>query len=198
MSMLSSMDKPMMLFLKDGSIFKAKGKGYFTTKFFLVSKIDNTKKCITLMLLKPCSSCTDITVLMPTNQYITITIECFCGYQSISNICVRKCNHLPIKIKDCICGPFSILPKNDESIIWQSNLHAEQYGTLNLYIGKGGYVPLSLRFYFNDQRECETHQLFGKKIYNFSIIDCSRIKLFKSSIYSKLKFRVSLKLNCRV
>lgn len=94
------------------------------------------------MHLRPCSLCCDKTVLIPMDKYITIDMSCLCGYQSIPNICIRECNHPRIEIKDCICGPFTILPGNDETVLWQSNLAAEQYGSINLFIKKG---PLKIK-----------------------------------------------------
>lgn len=180
----------MMLFLKNGSLLKAnssKSKYHFTTEFFLITQINVTKNCLTLMLLKPCSLCRDANIMMPVDEFITIDLSCICGYQSIPNICIMKCNHQPIHIKDCICGPFAILPDNDESILWQSNLSAEQYTTINLYIGKGVEVPLKLRIYFNGQSDYETYQLVGEKSYKFSVIDCSQIKILRSTTNTKAK-----------
>lgn len=190
LSTIDCLDNPMMLYLKDGSLLKAssfKSKRHFTTEFFLVTQINDTKNCLTLMLLKPCSLCSDASVLMPSDEFITIDMSCLCGYQSIPNICIRKCNHPPIRIKDCICGPFAILPGNDESTIWQSNLPAEQYGTINLHIGKGEKVPLKLKIYFNNQMDYEIYQLTDKKSYKFSVTDCSRIKILRSNPNIKAK-----------
>src|SRR5699024_5954799 len=110
---IECLDRPVMLFLKDGSSFKAssfKGEQHFTTEFFLVTQKSTIKNCLTLMLLKPCSLCCDATVLMPVDEFITIDISCFCGYQSIPDICIKECHHPSIRIKDSICGPFTILP----------------------------------------------------------------------------------------
>lgn len=193
MSMFSTidcLDNPMMFFLKDGSLFKAisfKSKRHFTTEFFLITKINTTKNCLTLMLLRPCTLCCDKMVLMPMDEFITIDMSCFCGYQSIPNVCVRECHHPPIQITDCVCGPFTMMFGVDETVLWQSNLLAEQCGTINLYIRKGEKVPLKIRIYFNDQRNYETYQLIDEKSYKFSVTDCSRIIILRSNTDTQAK-----------
>lgn len=193
MSMISTidcLDHPVMLFLKGGSLFKAssfKSKYHFTTQFFLITQINNTKNCLTLILLRPCNVCCDQTVFIPGDEFITIDMSCFCGYQSIPDTCVRECNHPPIRIEDCICGPFTIFPGNDETILWQSNLMAEQYGSINLCIKKGREDNLKLRIYFNDPEEYETYQLINRKSYNFFVTGCSVIKIVRSNIETKVQ-----------
>lgn len=194
---IDCLDHPMMLFLKDGSLFKAnsfKSKRHFTTEFFLITKINTTKNCLTLMLLRPCTLCCDKMVLMPMDEFITIDMSCFCGYQSILNACVRACNHPPIQITDCVCGSFTMLPGVGETVLWQSNLLAEQYGSVNLCIKEGKETPLKLKIYFNNEREYKTVQLIDQKPYNFSIADCSLIKVLRSNIETKVQGLFEIKL----
>lgn len=197
LSTIDCLDHPGIFYLKDGSLFKAnsfKSKRHFTTEFFLITKINATKNCLTLMLLRPCTLCCDKMVLVPMNEFITIDMSCLCGYQSIPNMCIRECNHLPIQITDCVCGPFTMLPGVDETVLWQSNLLAEQYGSINLCIKKGRETSLKLRIYFNNQRDYKTFQLIDQKLYNFSVTDCSLIKVLRSDIETKVQGIFEIKL----
>lgn len=200
MSIFSTIDclgNPIMLSLNDGSLFKAnsfKSKRHFTTEFFLITKINTTKNCLTLMLLRPCTLCCDKMVLVPMDEFITIDMSCFCGYQFIPNVCIRECNHPPIQITDCVCGPFTMLPGVDETVLWQSNLLAEQYGSVNLCIKQGKGTPLKLRIYFNNQRDYKTFQIIDEKSYKFSVTDCSRIEVFRSNIETKVQGVFEIKL----
>lgn len=197
LSTIDCLDHPGIFYLKDGSLFKAnsfKSKRHFTTEFFLITKINATKNCLTLMLLRPCTLCCDKMVLVPMNEFITIDTSCLCGYQSIPNMCIRECNHPPIQITDCVCGPFTMLPGVDETVLWQSNLLAEQYGSVNLCIKKGKETSLKLRIYFNNQRDYKTFQLIDQKLYNFSVTDCSLIKVLRSDIETKVQGIFEIKL----
>lgn len=187
-SMIDRLDQPMVFMLKDGGLFKVNSfKSHFTTEFFLITQVNDSENCVTLMLLRPCNLCCDQTVLMPMDECITIDMSCFCGYQPISNVCIRACNHPPIRLKDCICGRFTMLPENDGVVLWQSNLVAEQSGSINLYIEKGKEEPLTLRLYFNDSNEYKVYQLMGKASYKFSLTNCSFIKIVKADKMAKVQ-----------
>jgi hypothetical protein len=184
------MNSPVVLYLDDGSIFKAnsfKSKRHFSTQFFLITKVNKTKNCITLMLLRPCSVCDEETVFRPIDEFITIDLSYFCGYQSIPNVCIRECNHPPIQIKDCICGLFTIFPQNNETVLWQSNVEAEQYFTIHLWIKEGEKENLKLRVYYNNSKEYKTYQLIDQKSYYFSVTDCSLIKVLRAPTTTKVK-----------
>ncbi len=198
---IDNLDNPVSLFLENGSVFKVnsfKSKNRFTTNLFLVKHIDDNKNSLTLMLLKPCSLCTDEIVFKPVDEFITIDMSCLCGYQSIPNTCVRKCNHPPIQIKDCISGPFTILPGKVETVLWQSNVKANHYGSIKVCFEREKVDFLDLRIYFNNSTEHKTVQLIDQKPYNFSVADCSLMKIVSPNTKSKMKGTFEIKMNSEI
>lgn len=193
-STIECLDQPVILYLKDGSLLQAnsfKSKRHVKTEFFLIKQLN--KNCLTLVLLRPCSVCCEKNVLIPMDEYITIDISCLCGYQSIPNVCIRECTHPPIHTKDCVCGPFTIPSGEEEVIIWQSNLLAEQCGFISLCIDKGIEDSLKLRIYSNHQMENKTYHLMGRKSSEFFVTDCSMIKILRSNNETKLQGTFDMK-----
>lgn len=187
---IDCLDQPKIFILSDGSIFKAtsfKSKRHFMTEFFLITKIDKAKNCLTLMLLRPCSVCCDENVFIPMDEFITIDMSCLCGYQSIPNTCMRRCDHPPSVINDCICGPFTLLPENDEMVLWQSNVKGDQCGSIKLSIHKGENIPLILKIYFSNQKDYKTYPLIDEESCVFTISDCSKIKLLRPETDTKVQ-----------
>lgn len=190
MPTINCLGQPMVFVQKGGGLFKArsfKSKSYFTTEFFLITQINEAKGCLTLMLLRPCYVCCDEAIFIPMDECITMDMSCFCGYQPIAHACIRACDHPPIRMKDCICGRFTILPGNDETVLWQSNITAEQYGTISLSIKSGQEEPLTLILYFNDSMEYKTYQLRGQKSYEFSMANCSFIKILSPHVTARVQ-----------
>lgn len=187
-SMIEGLDQSVILYLKDGSLLQAnsfKSKHHYKTQFFLIKQIN--KNCLTLELLRPCSLCCDKNVLLPMNEYITIDISCLCGYQLIPNVLIRECSHPPICISDCVCGTFTIPTGEDETVIWQSNLPAEQYGFINLRINRGIEDSIKLRIYTNNFMEYKTYHVTEQKSYEFFVTDCSSIKILRLNMEAKLQ-----------
>lgn len=170
-----------------------KNKRHVMTKFFVITQINQTTNCLTLKLLLPCSLCCDKDVLIPVDKFITIDMNCLCGYQFIPNICIRECSHPLIHIKDCICGPFTIPTGKDGMILWQSNLPIIQYGFINLHIEKGIEDSLKLRIYSNNLTEDKIYQLTGQKSYEFFVTGYSVIKILRSNIETELQGTFDIK-----
>ena|SRR5690625_2826828 len=124
--------KPVMLFNRNGEIFKMKSiNNNEDSMFFLVIAIN--KNCIELMCLHTCYRCFDKHRLAPTNQYIMIDKSVFCGYHLLSDICIKKTTHHTCCIQDRFSLKFTIWPENDEMTIWKSNSYNKQFGTLQLF-----------------------------------------------------------------
>lgn len=193
--MLDYTDQPMIFYLKNGDLFQAnsfKSGHHEFTHFFLIKKINKIKNCITLMLLRSCSLCCDQDVLVPLNECITIDMSCFCGFQPISNVCIRECSHPPICMDDCVCGSFTIPSGEREVTIWRSNLPLTQFGFINIGLKKELEAPLKLRIYSNPL-EYKTYQLADQKSYEFFVTDYSVIKIIKSSIEANLQGTFDIK-----
>lgn len=129
------LNKPVMLFNKDGEIFKMKSiNSDVESRYFLIRTIN--KSCIELMCLHACYRCFEEYALSPTNQYIMIDKTVFCGYHllSDSDICMKKCTHHTCCIHDRFSQRFTICSGNDEIIIWKSNNYNKQFGTLQLFM----------------------------------------------------------------
>lgn len=188
-------NQPVTLFLKKGNMFQAKSsnsKHQYVTEYFLITHINDTNSCLTLMLLRPCSVCSDQFVLIPTDEFIIIDKRVFCGYQSLKDTCIRKCNHPSVIMKDCICVSFTLLSEHNESVLWQSNMDAHQLAFIDLNIDKDHEGHSELRIYGNDT-SYESYQLIGCKSYNFWITDCSQITILKKHMETvKGVFKIKL------
>lgn len=164
------LEKPVMLFNKHGEVFKMKSiNNDVEMKFFLIISFD--KKCVTLMCLRACYLCFEKHALATTHQYVTIDKTAFCGYHILHDISVENCTHYTCCIHDSFCKKFTIWPENKEVIIWTSNLHTTQFGTLQLLMEKPQPVKVAI------------HQMNGsKKIYRYTnpihLNQCRKITIY--------------------
>lgn len=177
---------PVLLFTREGNVFTANGhhEEPFTTKFFTTIDVDKRNRCLTLRLLKKCTSCNEF-VLIPTKRLITMDSDCVCGFHELSNVCIKHCNHPTINVKSRINGPFAIEQGYRKTVIWSSNICAENNGTIKLKVTEESATPLQLRV-FNYLGGYKLYDLTSKKIYQFSFTDSPLIQIVRNEIEEKV------------
>lgn len=170
---------PVLLFLKSNGHGV---NGIFSTKFLLLNRFDDDKKCVTARELKRCKVCRDEFVLIPSNVCITFDIDCISGFQVFPDTCVRKCKHPPIEFEDSICGNFAITSGFQETVIWQSNIRGQQISHICITVEKGEKVGLELRAYNKFTDMFESYPLFEAPSYAFDLTNYSSLTIFKSNL----------------
>ena len=181
-------NEPVMLFLQGGKPLEsvgAHGKDAYSTKFFLIEKIDETSRCATLRLLKPCNKCCH-PALSLTDDCLTLSLDCICGVQYFSHIPIRDCDHEPVCLKDSICGPFAISPGFDETVLWTSNLKSKLDLSLTIWIEEGNHKGLELKIYKSNLKKYETFPI-SEKEQHFYFKDCKRLSLIKPMSSEQIK-----------
>lgn len=188
--LVNCLEQPMIFYLKDGGLLQANSFKHIphrSTHFFQVKQMNKAKNCMTLMLLRPCTLCCGQDVLVPMDECITIDVSCLCGYQTISNICIRACHHVPICTRDCVCGLFSIPVGVNEITIWQSNVSFPQYGCLNITFESEHKPPVKLSICTNGSTGNKIYQLTNQTSYHFHVTNDSIIKIITPTLDAKVK-----------
>jgi len=177
-----------VFYLQGGCILKSigfDGKHSFVTKFFSVVNIDKTSGCLVLRLLQPYKKCSKL-ILIPSETCIVIDKDCICGSQTLPDIPIKKITPIPICIKDCICGPFAILPGYDETVLWSANIMGSFSGTLKICFEEGFKEGLGLKVFRRKQRDYKMFPICDKE-QHFSFKDCTEIVLIRTDSLEKVK-----------
>lgn len=122
------------------------------SSFFAVESVDEKNQSAVLNILVPFpfsedDYCCTINVLLRTDKYIIVDLNCFCGLVEIP---IRVCDYVIVAdlIKDTICLPYTMNKDDSPKVIWSTaestvsntatiSIKGEEGATLNIYSKEG-------------------------------------------------------------